>query len=161
MIDRTVHIQLTRQSLTIWDGGRLVREFPVSTSRYGPGERLGSQCTPRGTHIVRAKVGAGLPPGAVLVGRRFTSEIYSPDLACRYPDRDWILTRLIWLSGREPGRNRFGAVDSLRRFIYIHGTPDVEPVGVPFSHGCIRMRNSDVIELYEIIDTGTMVEITP
>ena len=161
MIDRTVQIQLTRQSLTVWDGGRPVREFPVSTSRYGPGERLGSQCTPRGTHIVRAKVGAGLPPGAVLVGRRFTSEIYSTDLARRYPDRDWILTRLIWLSGREPGRNRFGAVDSLRRFIYIHGTPDVEPVGVPFSHGCIRMRNSDVIELYEIIDTGTMVEITP
>ena len=160
MIDRTVQIQLTRQSLTVLDDGKPVCEFLVSTSRYGPGERFGSQCTPRGTHIVRAKIGTGLPAGAVLVGRRFTGEIYDSDLARRHPDRDWILTRLMWLSGREPGRNRYGAVDSLRRFIYIHGTPDVEPVGVPFSHGCIRMRNTDVIELYEMIDTGTIVDIT-
>jgi len=160
MIDRTVQIQLTRQSLTVLDDGKPVREYLVSTSRYGPGERFGSQCTPRGTHIVRAKIGAGLPAGAVLVGRRFTGEIYDSDLARRHPDRDWILTRLMWLSGREPGRNRYGAVDSLRRFIYIHGMPDVQPVGVPFSHGCIRMRNTDVIELYEMIDTGTIVDIT-
>ncbi len=160
MINRTVQIQLTRQSLTVLDDGKPVREYLVSTSRYGPGERFGSQCTPRGTHIVRAKIGAGLPPGAVLVGRRFTGEIYDSDLARRHPDRDWILTRLMWLSGREPGRNRYGAVDSLRRFIYIHGMPDVQPVGVPFSHGCIRMRNTDVIELYEMIDTGTIVDIT-
>ena len=160
MIERTLHIQLTRQSLTVLDDGRPVHEFLVSTSRYGPGERAGSQCTPRGAHSVRAKVGAGLPPGAVFVGRRFTGEIYDADLAHRFPSRDWILTRLMWLSGREPGRNRFGAVDSLRRYIYIHGTPDVEPVGVPFSHGCIRMRNTDVIELYEMIDTGTIVDIT-
>ena len=161
MIDRTVQIQLTRQLLTVMDAGNTMREFLVSTSRYGPGERFGSQCTPRGSHIVRAKVGTGLPPGAVFVGRRFSNEIYSADLARRYPDRDWILTRLLWLSGREPGRNRFGVVDSLRRFIYIHGTPDSEPVGVPFSHGCIRMRNTDVIELYETIDIGTTVEIMP
>ena len=159
MTDRTVQIQLTRQLLTVMDAGKPVQEFLVSTSRYGPGERFGSQCTPRGSHTVRAKVGAGHPPGAVFVGRRFSNEIYSADLARRYPDRDWILTRLLWLGGREPGRNRFGAVDSLRRFIYIHGTPDCEPVGVPFSHGCIRMRNTDVIELYEAIDTGTIVEI--
>ncbi len=160
MINRTVQIQLTRQSLTVLDDGKPVCEFLVSTSRYGPGERFGSQCTPRGTHIVRAKIGAGLPPGSVLVGRRFTGEIYDSDLAHGYPGRDWILTRLMWLSGREPGRNRYGAVDSLRRFIYIHGMPDVQPVGVPFSHGCIRMRNTDVIELYEMIDTGTIVDIT-
>jgi lipoprotein-anchoring transpeptidase ErfK/SrfK len=109
---------------------------------------------------VRAKIGAGLPTGAVFVGRRFTGEIYDADLARRFPNRDWILTRLMWLSGREPGRNRFGTVDSLRRFIYIHGTPDAEPIGVPFSHGCIRMRNTDVIELYEMIDPGTIVDIT-
>ena len=160
MINRTVQIQLTRQSLTVLDDGKPVREYLVSTSRYGPGERFGSQCTPRGTHIVRARIGGGLPPGAVFIRRRFTGEIYDSDLARRHPDRDWILTRLMWLSGREPGRNRYGAVDSLRRFIYIHGMPDVQPVGVPFSHGCIRMRNTDVIELYEMIDTGTIVDIT-
>ena len=160
MIDRTLQIQLTRQSLTVLDDGKPVREYLVSTSRYGPGERFGSQCTPRGTHIVRARIGGGLPPDAVFIRRRFTGEIYDSDLARRHPDRDWILTRLMWLSGREPGRNRYGAVDSLRRFIYIHGMPDVEPVGVPFSHGCIRMRNTDVIELYEMIDTGTIVDIT-
>jgi L,D-transpeptidase YbiS len=159
-IDRTVFIQLTRQLLTIVEAGEPVCEFSVSTSRYGPGERIGSQCTPRGTHVVRAMVGNDHPPGSVFVGRRFTNEIFDDDLSCRYPDRDWILTRVIWLSGREPGRNRFGDVDSLRRYIYIHGTPDSEPVGVPFSHGCIRMRNADVIALYDRINIGTMVEIT-
>jgi L,D-transpeptidase YbiS len=161
MSDTTVQIQLTTQLLTVMNAGEGVRRFPVSTSRYGPGERYGSQCTPRGTHIIRAKVGDGLPSGAVFVGRRFTGEIYSADLAHAFPGRDWILTRLMWLSGREPGRNRYGELDSLRRFIYIHGTPDVEPVGVPFSHGCIRMRNADVIELYEMLETGTIVEIVP
>ena len=161
MSNRTLQVVLTRQVLKVLDDGMPVREFPVSTSRYGPGERSGSQCTPRGLHVVRARVGAGRPAGAVFVGRRHTGEIYTADLASRYPDRDWILTRLIWLSGREPGRNRFGAVDTLRRFIYIHGTPDTEPMGVPFSHGCIRMRTDDVIDLYELVEIGTLVEITP
>jgi lipoprotein-anchoring transpeptidase ErfK/SrfK len=160
MTDRTVQIALTRQVLKVLDDGEPIREFAVSTSRYGPGERNGSQCSPRGLHVVRAKVGDGLPAGAVFVGRRHTGEIYAADLASRDPDRDWILTRLLWLSGREPGRNRFGAVDTLRRFIYIHGTPDTEPMGVPFSHGCIRMRNDDVIELYDLVETGTLVEVT-
>jgi len=159
MGDRTVQISLTRQVLTVLDAGAGGREFPVSTSRYGPGERFGSHCTPRGTHVIRLKLGAGLPLGAVLVARRFTGEVYGPELARREPDRDWILTRIMWLSGREPGRNRYGAVDSLRRYIYIHGTPDTEPMGVPFSHGCIRMRNADVVDLFEMLETGTIVEL--
>lgn len=161
MIDRSIQIQLTRQLLTVLDDGTPVRDFSVSTSRFGPGEQSGSQCTPRGRHIVRARVGEGQVAGAVFVGRRFNNEIYSDELARRYPNRDWILSRLLWLSGQEPGRNRFGNVDSLRRFIYIHGTPDSEPVGVPFSHGCIRMHNSDVIALFEMIDIGTLVDIAP
>jgi L,D-transpeptidase YbiS len=160
MSGRTLRIQLTRQSLTVLDAGRPVCEFPVSTSRYGPGERNGSLCTPRGTHSVRVRVGADLAPGSVIAGRRFTGEIYNGELARRYPGRDWILTRLLWLTGREPGRNRFGNVDTLRRYIYIHGTPDSEPMGVPASHGCIRMRNSDVIELFEMVEPGTIVEIS-
>jgi len=161
MSDRTIQIILTRQTLTVFNDGASVGEFSVSTSSYGPGEQFGSLCTPRGTHAVRVKVGANLPVGAVFEGRRFTGEIYNEDLVHRYPGRDWILTRILWLTGRERGRNRFGAMDTLRRFIYIHGTPDTEPMGVPMSHGCIRMRNSDVIRLFDMVEPGTVVELTP
>jgi L,D-transpeptidase YbiS len=147
--------------LTVLDGGAPVREYSVSTSSYGPGERVNSWCTPRGSHAVRVKIGADLPVGAVLAGRRFTGEIYDEALGRRYPGRDWILTRILWLTGREPGRNRFGAVDTLKRFIYIHGTPDTEPMGVPVSRGCVRMRNSEMIELFDMVDPGTLIEITP
>ena len=110
---------------------------------------------------IRAKIGAELPCGAVLRGRRPTGEVWSPALASSYPHRDWILSRILWLSGCEPGRNRLGMVDSMRRLIYIHGTPDTEPMGVPFSHGCIRMRNDDVIRLFDMVAAGTEIEINP
>jgi lipoprotein-anchoring transpeptidase ErfK/SrfK len=161
MNDIGLRIILTEQRLELLRGGRLGEEFVVSTSRYGPGERQGSGCTPRGRHVIRARIGAGLLRGAVLVGRRPTGEIWSPALAALYPRRDWILSRILWLSGREPGRNRLGSVDSMRRFIYIHGTPETEPMGVPFSHGCIRMRNDDVIRLFDLVMAGTEVNIVP
>lgn len=106
-------------------------------------------------------IGGGLPSGAVLRGRRPTGETWSAELAARYPNRDWILSRILWLSGCVPGYNRLGAVDSMRRFIYIHGTPDCEPMGVPFSHGCIRMRNDDVIRLFSMVRPGTEVDVVP
>lgn len=109
--------------------------------------------------MVRARIGAGQPPGAVFVGRRPTGEIWTPELAAREPERDWILTRILWLSGLEPGRNRLGLVDTMRRFIYIHGCPDDAPMGVPASHGCIRMRNGDVARLFESVPCGTPVWI--
>lgn len=137
----------------------MLSEYPVSTARNGPGEGYGSGCTPRGWHVVRARIGAGAPPNAVFVGRRPTGEIYSPGLAARFPDRDWILTRILWLSGLEPGRNRLGRVDSMRRYIYIHGTPDSEPMGVARSHGCVRMRNSDLLELFDRTPAGTPVHL--
>ena len=154
-----IEISLTQQELTLLgpDGARIA--FPISTSRYGPGEQAGSLCTPRGLHVVRAKIGTGLPPGAVLQGRRPTGQLCTPELETRLPGHDWILTRILWLSGCEPGRNRLGTVDSMRRYIYIHGTPDWEPMEVPFSHGCIRMRNDDVIRLYDHVRTGTPVDI--
>jgi lipoprotein-anchoring transpeptidase ErfK/SrfK len=133
--------------------------FAVSTSRFGPGERSGSLCTPRGRHLIRARIGDGLPTGAVFRARRPTGEIWSQALARQYPGRDWILTRILWLSGCDMGRNRMGGVDTMRRFIYIHGTPDIEPMGVPFSHGCIRMANADVIRLFDEVECGTLVEI--
>jgi L,D-transpeptidase YbiS len=161
MPDRSLRISLRRQSLHVVDDGTVTDSYAVSTSAWGPGERAHSLCTPRGLHVVRAKIGAGLPANAVLVGRRPTGEIYDHSLARRYPGRDWILTRILWLSGCEPGRNRLGAVDSMRRYIYIHGTPDTEPMGVPRSHGCIRMRNADVVELFDMVDVGTPIELIP
>ena len=131
----------------------------VSTARNGPGELRDSGCTPRGRFRGRIRIGAGCPAGTGFVARRPTGEIFSPELAARFPQRDWILTRILWLTGLEPGSNRGGQVDTLRRYVYIHGCPDSEPMGVPRSHGCIRMRNSDLIELFELAPAGTLVEI--
>jgi len=152
-------VDLAAQSLTLMRAGGRSRTWPVSTALNGAGELRDSGCTPRGRHVVRARIGAGLPRGAVLVGRRPTGEIWSPALARSHPGRDWILSRILWLSGLEPGRNRLGRVDTMRRYIYIHGTPDDQPLGVPASHGCIRMRNDDVIELFELAPVGTAVLI--
>jgi len=153
-------LSLARQELQLLGGrGETLSVYRVSTAANGPGERNGSECTPRGAHRVRAKIGAGLPVNTVFRGRRPTGEIYGPALRRRYPDRDWILTRILWLSGLEPGFNRLGEVDTMRRFIYIHGAPDEDPMGVPSSHGCVKMRNSDVLELFDRIPPGTPVNI--
>lgn len=155
-----IHIKLDAQRLDLFDANRQrVRRYAVSTARNGAGEREGSGCTPRGALRVRACIGAGAPSGAVFRGRRVTGEVWSPALAAAYPERDWILSRILWLSGCEPGRNRLGNVDTMRRYIYIHGTPDDQPMGVPLSHGCVRMRNADVIELFDLVPAGTDVVI--
>ena len=139
-------IDIPTQTLTLIDGaGEVLREYRVSTAKNGPGEQSGSFCTPRGEHWVRAKIGEGLAENTVFVRRRPTGEVWSPDLAAAQPERDWILSRILWLCGREPGLNRWGEVDSMRRYIYIHGTPDTQPMGEPRSIGCVRMRNADVI----------------
>lgn len=155
----SIEVSLREQSLHLSDDGETLALYPVSTALNGPGEREGSGCTPRGRHCIRARIGGGLAPGAVLVARRPTGEIWSPELARLHPERDWILSRILWLSGLEPGRNRLGDVDSMRRFIYIHGTPDTEPMGVPRSQGCVRMRNADVIALFDRVPVGTEVRI--
>jgi L,D-transpeptidase YbiS len=159
MSDPRIRIDIATQTLTLLDGSRVAREWPVSTSKFGVGERKGSFKTPRGRHVVRAKIGANERYGAVFVGRRPTGEVYSSDLAVEQPDRDWILTRILWLSGTEVGRNRLGDVDTMRRFIYIHGTPDSVTLGVPGSIGCVRASNDAVIELFERVPIGTIVDI--
>jgi len=156
---RQILIHLTSQILELMEEGRALRRFSVSTARNGPGEQQNSGCTPRGLHRVRIRIGAGSPEGTVFVGRRATGEVYDADLARQNPDRDWVLTRILWLTGLESGRNRGGRVDTLRRYIYIHGCPDSEPMGIPRSHGCIRMRNADVIELFDLVAVGTLVDI--
>lgn len=153
-----IHIP-TQQLDLLDDSGKVLRRYAVSSAANGVGEISGSYCTPRGKHVIRAKIGAGLPENTVLVRRRPTGEIYTAELGAQFPERDWILTRILWLSGCEPGFNRLGERDTMRRYIYIHGTPDSVQLGKPGSHGCIRMRNADLVELFDIVPAGTAVEI--
>ncbi len=160
MTEPRVRIHIARQELELLaEGGRVTDSWPVSSALNGSGQRQHSGCTPLGVHRVRIRIGDGCAPGTVFVGRRPTGEVYSPALAAEHPERDWVLSRILWLTGCESGYNRGGACDTLRRFIYIHGTPDSEPMGVPLSHGCVRMRNHDVIALFDQLRRGDVVEI--
>ncbi len=159
MRERLIRIHVPDQRLELLEGDAVAASYPVSTARNGPGERRGSGCTPRGWHRIRVKIGAGLPLNTVFVGRRPTGEIYSSKLAAGHPERDWILTRILWLTGLEAGFNRGGDRDTLRRFIYLHGCPDEAPMGIPLSHGCIRLRNQDLLELFDRVEAGDRVLI--
>lgn len=161
MTDMEIHVSIARQTLELRQGGGVVATWPVSTALKGSGNEEGSNQTPLGRHRIRARIGGGEPVNRVFRGRRPTGEIYSDIIAREFPGRDWILTRILWLCGEEPGINRGGRVDSQRRYIYIHGTPDSEPMGEPRSHGCIRMRNQDVLELFDRVPVGTPVIISP
>lgn len=154
MINLEVNINL--QNMRVFDNKKLIKEYNVSTARNGAGEKQGSEQTPRGLHIIRAKFGAHKPPNTIFVGRRTTGEIFSTELREKFPNRDWILTRIFWLSGLERTKNR----ESMRRHIYIHGTPDDVMMGIPGSRGCIRMRNQDIIELFDMVPVGAHIMIT-
>ena len=155
-----LEIGLGTQELVLKDAaGARMRHYSISTSKFGAGEQNGSFCTPRGAHVIRARIGAGQPQNAVFVRRRPTGEIWTPELHARFPGRDWILTRILWLCGREPGKNRWGAVDTMRRYIYIHGTHEFAELGKPGSIGCVRMGNRDIVELFDLVPAGTPVEI--
>ncbi|MEP6606570.1 MAG: L,D-transpeptidase [Nitrosospira sp.] len=153
-------ISIPSQALDLYDDNEdVIRRYRISSARNGAGQASGSFCTPLGKHIIRAKIGTGQAISTVFVGRRPTGEIYTPELGASFPGRDWILTRILWLSGREIGFNRLGAVDTMRRYIYIHGSPDTTEMGKPGSIGCIRMRNHDLMELFDLISAGTEVDI--
>lgn len=155
-----IKIYLATQHLELLDAdGKVLRRYAISTAAQGAGELRDSYCTPRGKHIVRAKIGEGCLANTVLVGRRATGEIYTPELGKKFPKRDWILTRILWLSGCEVGFNRLGNCDTMRRYVYIHGTPDSVALGAVGSHGCVRMNNADLIELFELVKVGISVEI--
>ena len=156
---RRVHISINQQTLTCFENDQQVFSFVISSALNGVGQQSGSGQTPLGDHYIRAKIGSDAPACSVFVGRRATGEIYTDALAAQFPNRDWILTRIMWLCGTEHGVNRLGNVDSMRRYIYIHGTPDTEPMGVAKSHGCIRMRNDDVLKLYDWVPAGCPVKI--
>jgi lipoprotein-anchoring transpeptidase ErfK/SrfK len=155
-----INISILQQTLTLLDDmGNVNAQYAISSAANGVGCEKNSGCTPLGAHIIRAKIGDHQPINAVFVGRRPTGEICTPALMAEFPNRDWILTRILWLSGNEVGKNRLGHVDTMQRYIYIHGTPDVIAVGKPDSHGCIRMRNVDIIELFNRVPVGTSVMI--
>ena len=156
---RHLQVSIANQTLTLLEDEQPVAHYLVSTALKGAGERSGSEQTPRGHHIIRAMIGADAPYGAVFRGRRPTGEVWTPELHEQHPGRDWILSRILWLSGVDTGRNRLGQCDTMRRYIYIHGTPDSEPMGEPLSHGCIRMRNEDIIDLFDRVDAYTPVFI--
>lgn len=156
-----IEVSIAGQCLTLLnDSGSVLQRYLVSTAAKGAGEQMGSYQTPRGLHRIRARIGDGLPLGAVLRGRRATGEVCTPELMAAQPDRDWILTRILWLCGEESGKNRGGQVDTMRRYVYIHGTPDSVALGVPGSHGCIRMRNTDMVDLFDRVPVGTPVLIS-
>jgi len=163
MINR-IDVSVSEQRLLAYydthNDRKLVMDVAVATAKNGVGQEFGSECTPLGEHRIRAKIGAGQPSNTVFIGRRPTGEIYSPELAEKYPNRDWILTRILWLCGNQKGLNRGGSVDTQRRYIYIHGCPDSHPMGIPSSHGCIKMRNSDMIALFDQVVVGAVVTIT-
>ncbi len=156
---KRIVINIAEQRLQLLTGNTLAMDVTIASAKNGVGEQAGSECTPRGWHQVRAMIGHGAQTNAVFVGRRNTGEVYSPDLRRAFPNRDWILTRILWLSGLEPGKNRLGVVDTMRRYIYIHGCPDEDEMGVPGSHGCVKMRNADVVRLFTAVTPGTQVFI--
>lgn len=159
-VDR-IEIAIARQQLRTFNGAQELRCYRVSSARNGGGEMIDSECTPRGWHEIAEKIGADCAANTVFVARRASGEIYSPELAAAHPGRDWIVTRILWLAGRDHGYNSGGERDTKARYIYIHGTPDSTPLGLPGSRGCIRMGNADMVELFDAVAVGTRVDIVP
>ena len=155
--EKIIDIDINKQELCLLQGDTLIARYPVSTAKNGVGQKNGSEGTPIGWHTIRAKIGTGAEENTVFVGRRNSGEIFSEELRQQHPQRDWILTRILWLSGLEKGENRAGDVDTMRRYIYIHGCPDSDSFLTPSSHGCVKMHNKDIIALYDNVDAGVRV----
>ena len=152
-------VESRSQQVLCYEDNKLECSYRCSTAKNGLGEQEGSGCTPRGWHCVHNIIGEDARMNSVFIGRVWTGEIYSPELSATHPERDWILTRIIQIQGMEPSKNRGGAVDSLKRYIYFHGAPDEIKMGKPASKGCIRMQNKDMIELADWVHIGTLVYI--
>lgn len=167
MTQNKILINIATQTLKLYkdqeSSDSLIKEYGISTGKNGIGCQEGTGQTPLGKHIIAEKIGHKEPINSVFIGRVPTGEIYSTILGEQAPERDWILSRILWLSGEEEGYNKgandLGVCDTYQRYIYIHGTPDSEPMGEAMSHGCIRMRNNEVIELFELVEVGCKVEI--
>ena len=152
-----INIFIQNQTLEHIGKNGLSTIFSISSSGRGLGQIKGSYCTPLGEHIVRAKIGTGVPKYGIFKARRWTGDVWNKDK--HYDSNDLILSRILWLSGTQLGFNRLGNVDTMQRFIYIHGTHEEEKIGQPASHGCIRMLNDDVISLFQLVSIGERVLI--
>ena len=157
--EKVIDVDVEKQQLRLLQNDAVLASYVISTAKNGVGQIMGSECTPTGWHSVRAKIGINAKENTVFVGRRDTGEIFSEELRNNHPERDWILTRILWLSGLELGKNRGGEVDTMRRYVYIHGCPDSDSFSKPSSHGCVKMRNKDIIALFDNIEAGTRVLI--
>lgn len=157
--EKHIEINISNQTLKLFADDRVIKQYSISTAKNGSGEQMDSECTPRGAHIIQDKIGADCTINTVFVGRKPTGELYHPELRKQFPDRDWILTRIMWLGGCEAGSNQGGQVDSYNRYIYIHGSPDDVQMGALGSRGCVRMQNHNIIELFDLVETETAVTI--
>ena len=158
-IVKHIDIDVNKQILTLYEDKSVLSSYSISTAKNGVGQQNGSECTPLGNHAIDSKIGDDAAENSVFVGREETGEIFSEELRKTNPERDWILTRILWLTGQEEGINRGGEVDTKSRYIYIHGCPDGDSFSIPSSHGCVKMRNKDIVELFKIVDAGTRVFI--
>jgi lipoprotein-anchoring transpeptidase ErfK/SrfK len=153
-------IDSQQQKLIFLQDALILKTYPISTALKGLGEQKNSFQTPRGWHKVRAKIGSDQAIYSIFKARRPSGQIYDLNLARQYPNTDWILSRIIWLSGLEVGKNRLGNCDTMQRYIYIHGTSDEVSIGKPNSMGCIRMNNQDMLEVFDLVSVGQRVFIT-
>jgi len=154
-------VAIGAQRLYVMQGGRLLKAYPVSTSAFGPGAQEGSNQTPLGLHKVKEKFGDDEPQGMVFKARKPTGRMANIIAEPRDVPEDDVTTRIMWLDGMEPGVNQGGKVDSYTRYIYIHGTPEEGLIGRPASHGCVRMLNADVVDVFARLPEGALVYITP
>ena len=148
-------VQITPQTLTVFAGESSPRTLPCSTSRFGIGQVEGSNCTPLGLHRIAEKIGAGLPAGTVFKARQVIGHPSPPEFADAK-----ITTRILWLTGLEPGFNQGGQVDSHQRYIYLHGTANQQTIGQPTSCGCIHLADAELIPLFDLVPNGSLVWIT-
>jgi L,D-transpeptidase YbiS len=147
-------VNISRQTVSLFENNKFVKMYPCSTSRFGIGEIKDSNCTPRGLHCIAEKIGGGEPPGTVFKERQIVGHTSQPEYA-----NAKITTRIMWLEGLEPGFNQGGDVDTHERYIYIHGTGDQESIGAPASHGCIHLADADLVSLFDLLPSGTLVWI--
>ena len=157
--NQLIVILAKQQSMHCYNGDQLLATYRISTGKNGLGEQSGSERTPRGWHSIHNIIGLEQALNSVCVAREWTGVLYTSELGTKFPERDWILTRIIQLDGLEPGRNKGGDVDSLQRYIYIHGTAHEDQLGMPASHGCIRMANADITLLADWVEIGARVFI--